>query len=1185
MELSEQAVGNDQQRVSPLHATRPPTLRPERFAWLPILCFSLAIGVLAFLRLQTVWNPPLALPASNILFLTGISFLVSILAARSFLAGHSPAVLLLGCGTLALGLASALAVLPLLDHSPNRTVTIYNTGACLAGICHLVSAVWAFSAGRVQPRSGRSLLVRLYLAVIAIMAVLALAAHHNLLPTFFIEGEGATFWNILILWTAAGLFALSAILLRLRRDESNVVRFRRWYGLGLGLIAVGLVGVSVQTRLGDPLNWAGRSSQYLGCVYMLIAVIASIRRTGSWTLPLEQALRETQGRYQSLVDLSPDAILVHADGRTLFANSAAARLLGADSPEEVVGREVMDLVHPDDREMVGQRIAQVYGGAVTPLRETMLIRLDGQPVEVEVTGSRVEFGGRPAVQITARDITERKRAETTLREERNFASAVLDTIGALVVVLDRSGKIVRFNRACEQATQYPAAEVLGIPFADLFVPPEEAEGVLAAFGRLKAGQFPLQHENDWLARDGSRRRIAWSNTCLVDEQGEVRFVIATGVDITERKQAEEQLRELSQRLTYHMDHSPLAVIEWGPDMRLTRWSGAAERMFGWTAEEVLGKRMEDFRWIYVEDESQLAEVSAVLKDGSDASRFSANRNYRKDGVVVDCEWYNSSLLDESGKLRSILSMVLDVTERRRLEKQLQSAHDELEMRVGERTAELVKVNEALETEIVERKRSEAAVKRERQQLHSVLDMLPAYLLLLDKDYHARFINRFFRERFGDSGGRRCFEWLFDRTEPCENCETYTVLKTNGPHRWEWTGPDARNYDVFDFPFTDTDGSSLIMEVGIDVTELKQAQEKSSRANAMLQTVFDGISDPLLMIDQDATVRMLNQAAGRYFQLAEPEGAIGKTCHELAQGKCEPCARCAVISAIPEGTQMTFERKGLFDSERFEQITIYPFDEVPSGVSGIIMHIDDVTESKNMEKHLAQADRLSSLGQLSGGIAHEIRNPLAGINLFVDVLSDEEKFTRTAQEQGILDEIKNNIRKIDGIIKRVLDFSRQSETTALSRVKLSAILEDTLKLWQSRMVNSSIQLDLSVEEGLADVLGDAIEIQQVLTNLVQNAIEAMEKGGSLRISLRNGMLSVDKKRPAVIARVRDTGAGIPAELQKSIFNPFFTTKHTGTGLGLAISARIVSRHGGVISFESLPGVGTTFRVELPTGPVR
>ncbi len=185
----------------------------------------------------------------------------------------------------------------------------------------------------------------------------------------------------------------------------------------------------------------------------------------------------------------------------------------------------------------------------------------------------------------------------------------------------------------------------------------------------------------------------------------------------ERKQAAEQMRELTQRLTYHVDNSPLAVIEWGPDMRLTRWSGEAEHIFGWKTEEVLGKRMEDFRWIYAEDAASVAEVSAALRSGENLRRFSSNRNYRKDGSVVHCEWYNSSLLDESGKSRSILSLVLDVTARKHAEAELKLLNEMLERRVAERTAEAEQRAaqlRALASELT------LAEQRERQRLAQVL---------------------------------------------------------------------------------------------------------------------------------------------------------------------------------------------------------------------------------------------------------------------------------------------------------------------------------------------------------------------------------------------------------------------------------------------------------------------------------
>ena len=381
----------------------------------------------------------------------------------------------------------------------------------------------------------------------------------------------------------------------------------------------------------------------------------------------------------------------------------------------------------------------------------------------------------------------------------------------------------------------------------------------------------------------------------------------------------------------------------------------------------------------------------------------------------------------------------------------------------------------------------------------------------------------------------------------------------------------------------TDGDEVSLRWLIrDISERKMAEEKLARVSVMLQTVFDGISDPLLMVGENLTVRMLNEASCRYFQTADHEEVIGKTCYELTNGACRSCDACRIKSAVSERRSVTFERQGLFDRERFEQITVYPLEEPGSGIPGGIIRISDITESKLIEKHLTREDRLSSLGQLSGGIAHEIRNPLAGINLFVEILCDEERFTRTTQELSMLEEIKSNIQKINGIIQRVLDLAKQSDARQMN-LEVSPLLRDTLKFWSSRMTKDGIELRLSVEEGLPDILGDPIEIQQVINNLIQNAVEAMSGGGFLTITAEKGALSFDKNRPAVVIKIQDTGSGIPIDQQKNIFNPFFTTKSSGTGLGLAISHRILSRHRGILSFESTPNVGTTFFLELRPAP--
>ncbi|MGI6648940.1 MAG: histidine kinase dimerization/phosphoacceptor domain -containing protein [Bacillota bacterium] len=170
---------------------------------------------------------------------------------------------------------------------------------------------------------------------------------------------------------------------------------------------------------------------------------------------------------------------------------------------------------------------------------------------------------------------------------------------------------------------------------------------------------------------------------------------------------------------------------------------------------------------------------------------------------------------------------------KKAEEKLRLAKEALEVQVQERTAELAKANQLLERDNAERKRAEEAAKAERQQFYKVLEMLPAYLILLTPDYHVPFANRLFRERFGASS-RRCYEHLFGYSQPCPNCETFQVLATMAPHEWEWNGPDGRIYHVFDFPFTDVDGSTLILEMGIDITDHKKAEEEIQKLNRELE---------------------------------------------------------------------------------------------------------------------------------------------------------------------------------------------------------------------------------------------------------------------------------------------------------------------------------------------------------------
>ncbi len=147
---------------------------------------------------------------------------------------------------------------------------------------------------------------------------------------------------------------------------------------------------------------------------------------------------------------------------------------------------------------------------------------------------------------------------------------------------------------------------------------------------------------------------------------------------------------------------------------------------------------------------------------------------------------------------------------------------------------------------------------EEQRLNDILETLPGYLVLLTPDYHVTFANRFFRERFGEAHGRRCYEYLFGRSQPCQVCETYKVLKTMEPGRWEWTGPDDHIYDVYDFPFTDANGSTMILEMGMDITEQKRAE-----AQIREMALFPALNpDGVLQVDETGQIRKINPAAAQ-----------------------------------------------------------------------------------------------------------------------------------------------------------------------------------------------------------------------------------------------------------------------------------------------------------------------------------
>lgn len=243
---------------------------------------------------------------------------------------------------------------------------------------------------------------------------------------------------------------------------------------------------------------------------------------------------------------------------------------------------------------------------------------------------------------------------------------------------------------------------------------------------------------------------------------------------------------------------------------------------------------------------------------------------------------------------------------------------------------------------------------------------------------------------------------------------------------------------------------------------------------------------------------------------------------------------------------------------------------------------EIFERRKIEAQLIRTDRLASLGQLSSGIAHEIRNPLAGIRLFLDILGDPEKFDRSDQEREILDDLIHNVERISGIIQRVLDFSKPS-IGYKQKLNLNPLIGETVALCKAKMRKTKISVELRLSQDLPLIPGDPVQLQQVINNLILNAIEAMDPGGTLTITTDYRPSAGTENTGRLCLQVTDTGHGIEADNLENIFNPFFTTKPTGTGLGLAISHNIIEKHNGIMLVRSEIGQGTVFTVELPVGP--
>jgi PAS domain S-box-containing protein len=376
---------------------------------------------------------------------------------------------------------------------------------------------------------------------------------------------------------------------------------------------------------------------------------------------------------------------------------------------------------------------------------------------------------------------------------------------------------------------------------------------------------------------------------------------------------------------------------------------------------------------------------------------------------------------------------------------------------------------------------------------------------------------------------------------------------------------------------DTGKIGFYSEVKQKIAELEAANQSLRTKKSELQAVFDAIGDGVIIYDRDALVQYRNHLTPRLFP---EETLIGTNCQALFHPDRADHISCPVDRALRgESCQMSFSIARRGGKNLYFDVTATPIADPLAGNQALLL-IRDVSERRAQELQLLQAEKMSSIGMLAAGVAHEINNPMTSVAGYAEAL--QRRFRGAPDLSGdprledfphYLEIIVREVYRCKGIIDSLLSFSRKSEG-ALGHVDLNEIVREVLELVRHLGRDKNITLEEKLFVPLPPVHGDACALRQVFLNLVLNALQAIEGKGAV-------LVETAVEETQVVARVIDTGTGIAAELLDQIWNPFFTTKVVGQGqgLGLALTYDIIKKHDGVIEVQSQVGKGTEFIVKL------
>ncbi|MEZ0395931.1 MAG: PAS domain S-box protein [Anaerolineales bacterium] len=898
----------------------------------------------------------------------------------------------------------------------------------------------------------------------------------------------------------------------------------------------------------------------------------------------EEALRASEERYRTLVETAGDVILLtDLEGRHLFRNSAYYTSLGFEVGEPVP-LDGYARVHPDDAPALRASMNELLqkGELNTEYR---VQHKDGHWV-YRFARSRVIYDaeGRPqSVLAIIRDITERKQMEERIQAERDQAQRYLDIAGVILLILDTEARITLINRKGCEILGYDEDELLGRNWIETCLPIEERDEVARVFQNMLREEIKENgyHVNAILTKSGEERWISWHNVALTDKSGKLIGVLSSGEDITERKRAEEKLRQSEETYRNLFHNAQVGLFRTRiSDGKILESNEQLARMFGYESrEEFIAEYVTSQN--YVDPGTRERMLELLRRDGS-IQNFEA-RFYRKDRSIFWAR-YSARIYPEQGWIEGVAE------------------------------------------DITEQKLAEEALRESEERLSRLIETVPSGITIVNRDGQITFANpaaeailgltrsKIEQRRYNDP------DWRITAVDgspfPDEELPFVRVMQSGQPvydveHAIEH--PDGRRVilSINAAPLKDATGQVTGMIAAItDITARKKVEEALRESEEKLKSIFR-VAPTGIGVVRD---RILLEVNPKICEMTgySPQELIGQSARILypSQEEFEFVGREKYAQIAERGTgivETRWQRKdGLVINILLASTPIDP-DDLSKGVTFTAL---DITERKQAEEaiqrlnaelearveertrqlkeaqeQLVRQEKLAVLGQLAGGVGHELRNPLAVISNAVYFL----KLTlpeADAKVREYLDILERETRNAEKIISDLLDFAR------LKSVERTAIpvRELVRRVFERYPAPENVLVTLDLPPDLPPLWVDPRQMEQVLGNLMLNAYQAMPEGGRVSVISRQSS-ATDNQTPNtehwppntehwLLITVRDTGPGIPPENLPKLFEPLFTTKAHGIGLGLAVTKKLVEANGGRIQVESEPGQGAAFTLILP-----